>query len=447
MILSQTIAWICMTNLFLFAGILFFKKNNRKANNLLASIMFCLGYVHLNNIIIISKITTIYTWMHWITLACFPLIFLIGPLYLQYSSVMTGIIIQWKDKAWLHLLPFIAPVLYMLNIFLKTETEIITYYEAASKTQPFDANFVLFVATLQCVAYWIWSVTIIRQYNSNIKLKSFYNKLNLEWLSRITIILISISVIVIPVTLYLIQSDITILNITYPIITLTIYIALIYKSLNHPNSEQEKELLKKTVQENIGKDLHDELGGGLSKLVLISDKIENTEVDNIDFKKYGKALKKTTEQLVEKINLLIWSSKPENQFVDVFISKLKEMFYFTFECINIEHEFILNGNPKSALFLDYRVLKNLYPVLKEALHNSIKHASTNRIVLIINIQKEFADIIIKDDGVGFNLLKVQKRGLNNMEQRVNDFGGVLEIVTEKDQGTEIRFKNIPLEKV
>lgn len=444
MMTSQTIAWICMTHLLLFSSILYLKKTNRKANRLLACIMFCFGYVHLNHLIIQTHVVATAPWMHWFAAACFPLIFLIGPCYLQYAAVMTGTNIQWKRYAWLHIFPFAAPLAYVSSFFLKTEGEIISFYENAMLVQPAEANLVLAVATLQSIFYWSWTVKIVVKYNSNLKSTPYASKMNLHWLTWITLSLISLSILIIPLSLYLVQSDITILYLVYPIISTSIYMTLFYKSMNFPSAEEEKVQLMKWERDQIAKDLHDELGGCLSKLTVISERIESHTLASAHLKKYGKSLRETSSQLTENMQLMMWSLKPENQSCDRFIARTREIFYDFLEPFDIQHEFILSAPSNERYCFEYKVLKELYPVLKEALHNAVKHAQAATILLKLSFHENMAEISVADDGVGFNPTAVDQRGLRNMKQRIENIGGSFAIITAHNQGTAIRISGIPL---
>lgn len=66
--------------------------------------------------------------------------------------------------------------------------------------------------------------------------------------------------------------------------------------------------------------------------------------------------------------------------------------------------------------------------------------------VLVQVDDYSVDISIIDDGIGIDLLNVSKLGLVNLEQRVNNFGGLLQIVTKSGGGITIQVRSIPLQR-
>lgn len=80
----------------------------------------------------------------------------------------------------------------------------------------------------------------------------------------------------------------------------------------------------------------------------------------------------------------------------------------------------------------------LYRVVQEAVANSLKYADVNRVQVILDYQKEYMAVTIKDEGAGFILSEKAKGfGLANMKERITAVGGTLSIHTALGSGTEI----------
>ena len=82
-------------------------------------------------------------------------------------------------------------------------------------------------------------------------------------------------------------------------------------------------------------------------------------------------------------------------------------------------------------------------ICQEALANAVKHASATRIEVSFDFAQPQPQIIIKDNGSGFDLDAAEKRnghhfGLRGMKERMNQLGGRLEIITAPGRGTEIK---------
>jgi signal transduction histidine kinase len=85
-----------------------------------------------------------------------------------------------------------------------------------------------------------------------------------------------------------------------------------------------------------------------------------------------------------------------------------------------------------SIFVSGEFRRNIYLSIKEALHNVVKHARADNVVITIIIHKNLK-ISIQDDGVGFDIRNVRpfSNGLINMQKRMKDILGRLEIIHKK----------------
>jgi len=91
-----------------------------------------------------------------------------------------------------------------------------------------------------------------------------------------------------------------------------------------------------------------------------------------------------------------------------------------------------------VLFVSGEFRRNIYLVVKEALHNVVKHAQATEVNMTINISDSLV-IILHDNGTGFdpNKTRAFSNGITNMQKRMSDIGGTLEIKNEN--GTRIEL--------
>ena len=88
----------------------------------------------------------------------------------------------------------------------------------------------------------------------------------------------------------------------------------------------------------------------------------------------------------------------------------------------------------------------LLRVCQEAINNTVKYAGAENIKIDMNVEENTYAIQIQDDGIGFNLETVKRGyGLNNMEERMVEIGGNLEIQSELKVGTTLLFTG-PIQK-
>ena len=88
----------------------------------------------------------------------------------------------------------------------------------------------------------------------------------------------------------------------------------------------------------------------------------------------------------------------------------------------------------------------LYRVAQEALRNIAAHAGAHKAQITLRSIEEGLELVIADDGQGFDLAEVQRLGglgLISLEERVRLIGGSLAINAEPQRGTEVRVQ-VPL---
>jgi PAS domain S-box-containing protein len=92
-----------------------------------------------------------------------------------------------------------------------------------------------------------------------------------------------------------------------------------------------------------------------------------------------------------------------------------------------------------------------FRIAQEALTNVVRHACASQVVVQLAKDENSLVLLVKDDGVGFDPEKLRKQssrtatlGLVSMQERAHVAGGVIEIDSERSNGTEIRL-SLPLD--
>jgi len=95
-----------------------------------------------------------------------------------------------------------------------------------------------------------------------------------------------------------------------------------------------------------------------------------------------------------------------------------------------------------SIFVSGEFRRNIFLTVKEALHNVVKHSQATEVVLNINSNHHLT-IKLKDNGVGFdkNNARPFSNGLSNMELRIKEIGGKIEI--SNANGTQVNL-SVPL---
>lgn len=207
--------------------------------------------------------------------------------------------------------------------------------------------------------------------------------------------------------------------------------------------EYEKEIAVLRAQQDertrISADMHDELGSGVTAIRLLSEialqKTKEQPVEEI------KRISFNANELMSKMNGIIWSMNPGNDTLGSSISYMRAnaseyldnfKINYTINVPEVIPEIELSGNRRRNLFL----------VLKESLNNIVKHAKADNVIIDFYCTNGL-DIIIHDDGKGINNEKLNEfgNGLKNMQRRMESIGGTFSITSSN--GTKVQL-HLPL---
>jgi len=95
--------------------------------------------------------------------------------------------------------------------------------------------------------------------------------------------------------------------------------------------------------------------------------------------------------------------------------------------------------------LPARLEVGLYRIAQEALTNVARHAQAQRATVHLITTPNYAQLMIKDDGRGFDVTRIpmESHGLSGMQERARLLGGTLELHSQPDRGTGVQV-TVPL---
>lgn len=189
----------------------------------------------------------------------------------------------------------------------------------------------------------------------------------------------------------------------------------------------EKEIKEQTLV-HVGQELHDNIGQilSLTKLTLHKSDPENIS----DARKLVQQAIKEVRQLSKSINLDGTAEINLKEFIENELNKVSQVGFCKTELQSNVEDIHLDKNKKLVLIR----------LIQECLNNAIKHASPSLISITIDHYPEETAILIRDDGIGFDIHKPSEgMGLNNLGSRMKAIGGQVQISSFPKQGTEIRL--------
>lgn len=194
-------------------------------------------------------------------------------------------------------------------------------------------------------------------------------------------------------------------------------------------------------RERISKDMHDEIGSSLTQIAVLSELAIRDINQKSNTEEIIKKISRISRQVVDNISEIVWAINPKNDSLDNLAAYLREYASDLFESKGINC-IISFGDIKADIPLSSEFKRNIFLAVKESFNNIIKHSNAKNVYFNFSFDKNKIDILIKDDGQGFDIhnLKSKGNGLINIERRLKECGGLVSIHSEINIGTEIKFE-------
>jgi signal transduction histidine kinase len=212
------------------------------------------------------------------------------------------------------------------------------------------------------------------------------------------------------------------------------------RKLSQQKAALEKQQAVEKERTRIAVDMHDDLGAGLSTIRFLSEKVKRntfSEVTKEDVEK----MQSTSNELIDKMNEIIWAMSEKNDLLEDLVLYMRSYSMEYCEENNLNCSIHLPENLPQK-FVSGEMRRNIFLMVKESLHNIVKHAGAQRVDIQIEAAENL-DISIQDDGRGFVEQRGNREGngLRNMRTRIESVGGSLNI--QNEQGVRVNLR-IPL---
>ncbi len=199
--------------------------------------------------------------------------------------------------------------------------------------------------------------------------------------------------------------------------------------------QREQAILHERVR--IAGDMHDDLGAGLSALKLRSEMALRVEKDPAKREQLG-SLANTAGDLIGSMRQIIWTMNADQTSVEDLVVYTTNYARTYCEQNGLSITVEATGPwPQAQLSSEQR--RNIFLVVKEALHNIVKHAHATSVGLRLRWSNGL-HVELSDNGVGLpkGTEDAVGNGLRNMRKRITSLDGTISMIGEN--GTCLRFQ-------
>jgi signal transduction histidine kinase len=199
--------------------------------------------------------------------------------------------------------------------------------------------------------------------------------------------------------------------------------------------EREQAILHERMR--IASDMHDDLGAGLSGLKLRSEMALRVEKDPAK-RQQLQSMAASAGELIGSMRQIIWTMGHDQSTLEDWVVYTTS--YARTYCAENDLALLVATDPVwPALQLSMEQRRNLFLVVKEALHNVVKHAHASTVKLAIR-SGDALEVVLEDDGIGLppEAAKGLGNGLRNMQRRMQEVEGAAVLSNGQDErGTRL----------
>ncbi|HEY6320025.1 MAG TPA: two-component regulator propeller domain-containing protein [Thermoanaerobaculia bacterium] len=208
------------------------------------------------------------------------------------------------------------------------------------------------------------------------------------------------------------------------------------------------------VRARIAADLHDDLSSSLSRISILSElgrrriadpaALEATMLDQIG---------ETARELMETIGDIVWAIDARRDDLESLLARIRR---FAGDLLEARGVSVLFAAPEGAAGISLRpeAKRELYLVLKEAIHNAARHARAKEVRIEVAAARGELVAEVRDDGVGFAAGSPGEvgtvgavgapsgnhgHGLRNLRTRAVKLGANLSVDSAPGAGTRVRL--------
>jgi signal transduction histidine kinase len=203
-------------------------------------------------------------------------------------------------------------------------------------------------------------------------------------------------------------------------------------------AEQAQELASLRERQRLARELHDSVSQSLYGISLGAHTArEALECDPDEAIAPLEFVISLAEAGLAEMRALIFELRPESLVTEGLIAALTKQVLVLRARYKLTVDAQLGEEP--TLSLEHK--HALYRIAQEALHNIIKHAHANTVLLRLDRQDDELVLEVRDDGRGFDPAEPVPGhlGLRSIQERVAHLGGICSIESAPAQGTYIRI--------
>lgn len=191
---------------------------------------------------------------------------------------------------------------------------------------------------------------------------------------------------------------------------------------------------------SISRELHDEVGQSLTALAMEAGAAANSPEAPEELRRRLESIRQLAEHSINAVRNMALLLRPsmldDLGLVPALQWQAREVTQRTGVKVRVSAQGLTEDLPDEHKTCVYRVVQ-------EALNNSVRHAQARGVRIEVTGQDRAIQVLVQDDGQGFDPSQCQGLGLLGMAERVRHAGGEIDLDAGPGRGTTVRVK-LPL---
>ena len=190
----------------------------------------------------------------------------------------------------------------------------------------------------------------------------------------------------------------------------------------------------------IAKDIHDDLGGSLTQISLLSELARQDRDAPEKTAAHAARISETARQVIKSLDEIVWAVNPRNDTLPHLIDYTGQFAVEFLRAAGIRCHVDLPDHPPPRA-VPAEVRHNLFLAIKEALNNVVRHAQASEVWLQAVSTDASLQVVLEDNGRGFDCAPddATADGLRNLRQRMEEIGGQFQITRRDGGGTRLEL--------
>jgi len=192
------------------------------------------------------------------------------------------------------------------------------------------------------------------------------------------------------------------------------------------------------IRTQIAADLHDDIGAGLSEVAVLAEVVHRRVAErDPESGSIVHDVASTARQLVDGMGEIVWATDPRRDDLGSLVIRLRHFAGTLAEARGVRMTVDAPGD-LGAVPLAAGRRRDLYLLLKEAVHNAVRHSGAESIAIHLSLDRGVLRAGVSDDGRGFDVAASHSgHGLETMRRRAASIGARLDVDSAPGGGTRV----------